>query len=116
MRRAALWMALGSAVFAVPSWIGAATAMLVVNLCGMVYAVSRSNLIQERVPMEHLGQTMTAVQSLESAVQPVSVAVVSAVLALAGPSGAAAFLSVFSVAAALLVLGGGRLLAPVPRP
>ncbi|MFB7579361.1 MFS transporter [Streptomyces hydrogenans] len=112
MRRAALWMALGSALFAIPSWLGAAAAMLVVNLCGMVYAVSRSNLIQERVPMEHLGQTMTAVQSLESAVQPVSVAVVSAVLALAGPPGAAVFLTVFSVAAALLVLGGGRLLSP----
>ncbi|NML48992.1 MFS transporter [Streptomyces sp. R302] len=112
MRRAAFWMAFGAALFAVPSWIGAAAAMLVVNLCGMVYAVSRSNLIQERVPMEHLGQTMTAVQSLESAVQPVSVAVVSAVLALAGPPGAAVFLTAFSVVAALLVLGGGRLLAP----
>ncbi|MFD0367749.1 MFS transporter [Streptomyces sp. NPDC127114] len=112
MRQAALWMAVGSALFAVPSWIGAAAAMLVVNLCGMVYAVSRSNLIQERVPMEHLGQTMTAVQSLESAVQPVSVAVVSAVLAFAGPPGAAVFLTVFSVAAAFLVLGGGRLLTP----
>lgn len=116
MRRAALWMALGSALFAIPSWIGAAAAMLVVNLCGMIFAVSRSNLLQERVPTGHLGQTMTAVQSLESAVQPVSVAAVSAVLALAGAPGAALFLIVFSVAGALLVLGDGRLLSPRAEP
>ncbi|GAA3837145.1 MFS transporter [Streptomyces phyllanthi] len=112
MRRAALCMAAGSALFAVPSWIGAGAAMLVVNLCGMVYAVSRSNLIQERVPVEHLGQTMTTVQSFESAAQPVSVAAVTAVLAVAGLPGAAVFLTVFSLVGALLVLGGGRMLLP----
>ncbi|MFE9454487.1 MFS transporter [Streptomyces sp. NPDC006739] len=111
MRRAALLMAAGAALFAIPSWYGAAASMLAVNLCGMVYAVSRSNLIQERVPVEHLGQTMTAVQSVESLAQPVSVAVASGVLALAGPPGAASFLTVFSLAAAaLLALRGGRLL------
>lgn len=111
MRRAALCMAVGSALFAVPSWIAVGAAMLVVNLCGMVYAVSRSNLIQERVPVEHLGQTMTTVQSFESAAQPVSVAAVTAVLALAGPPGAAVFLTVFSIAGALLIAGGKQLLA-----
>ena len=116
MRRAAVCMAAGAALFAVPSWTATCAAMLVVNTCGMVYAVSRSNLVQERVPVEHLGQTMTTVQSFESAAQPVSIAAVTAVLAVAGPPGAALFLTLFSLAGAALIAGNRRLLSVPAAP
>lgn len=116
MRRAALAMAAGAALFAVPSWTATAVAMLWVNACGMVYAVSRSNLIQERVPAAHLGQTMTTVQSFESAAQPASIAAVTGVLAVSGPAGAAVFLTVFSLAAALLLTAGRDLLTAPAHP
>lgn len=80
MLRGSAVMSAGALAFFVPHWIAVAVGVFVVCVGGIYWTVGRTTILHQRVPAEHLGKSMTAIQFLETFIGPASV-VLAATLA-----------------------------------
>lgn len=115
MLRGSAVMTLGALLFFIPHW-GAVAAGIYVVCCGGVYwTVGRTTTLHTRVPAEHLGKSMTAIQFLETCIGPASVVTAATIAERVGPRAAYGLVLVAAAGSGAFMLAARTLLA-APRP